>query len=498
MAFAAHSPLMATGVPGLDDVLHGGLESGRVYLVEGNPGAGKTTLALRFLLEGARQGEPVLHLTMSETVAELEATFRSHGWSMEGLNIVELSVSEADLSTEEQYTMFHSSEVELSALIQRILEEVDRTGARRLVIDSLAELRLVAQNPLWYRRQILALKQHFAARGCTALLLDETAGEALGFNVQTIVHGVLSLGQLLPEFGGDRRRLRVQKMRGRTYQGGYHDYSIARGGLQVFPRMVALEHGRNYPREPVESGLPELDALLGGGLDRGTSTLLTGAAGTGKSTLATLYALAAARRGEKTAFFHFDENRENFIARSQGLGMDLSPFLESGQIISQQVDPAELSPGEFAAAIRQAVEEDGARLVVIDSLNGYLQAMPEERFLLIQLHELLSYLAQMGVSTLLIVAQHGLVGASSSAPMEVSYLADTVILLRFFEAHGEVRQAISVIKKRTGSHERTIREMKITSGGIRIGEPLHQFQGVLGGNPTFQGSAGPLLSRSDD
>ena len=498
MTVAFDDFLLKTGVPGLDEILHGGLEHGRVYLVEGDPGAGKTTLALRFLLEGARVGEPVLHLTLSETMDELKATFHSHDWSMEGVDVVELNVSGEGGDLEEEYTMFHSAEVEMSALIRRILEEADRTGARRLVIDSLAELRLVAQNPLWFRRQILALKQHFAGRQCTALLLDEAAGETSGFSVQTVAHGVLSLNQMLPEFGRERRRLRVQKMRGRTYQGGYHDYIIARGGLQVFPRMVALEHGRNFQRGSVESGLPELDALLGGGLDRGTSTLLTGAAGTGKSALATLYALTAARRGENTAFFHFDESRQNFIARAKGLGMDVSSFLESGQITSQQIDPAELSPGEFAAAVRQAVEVNGARMVIIDSLNGYLQATPEERFLVIQLHELLSYLAQMGVTTLLIVAQHGLVGASTSTPVDVSYLSDTIILLRYFEAHGEVRQAISVIKKRTGSHERTIREMKIAPGGIRIGEPLHQLQGVLQGNPTFQGSAGPLLCSDND
>lgn len=497
MALAAHSSLITTGIPGLDEVLQGGLEPGRVYLVEGDPGAGKTTLGLRFLLEGGRQGESVLHLSMSETINELETTFHSHDWLLEGVTLVEMNLSEADIGAEEQYTMFHSSEVELSALIGRILAEVDRTGARRLVIDSLAELRLVAQNPLWYRRQILALKQHFASLGCTALLLDEPADGTSGFNVQTIVHGVLSLGQMLPEFGSDRRRLRVQKMRGRAYQGGYHDYRIARGGLQVFPRMIALEHGRSFDREAVKSGLPELDTLLGGGLDQGTSTLLTGPAGTGKSALASLYALTAAGRGEKTAFYHFDESRKNFLARSRGMGMDLSPFLESGQIFSQQIDPAELSPGEFATTVRRAVEEKGVRLVVIDSLNGYLQAMPEERFLVVQLHELLSYLAQMGATSLLIMAQHGLVGASTSPPVDASYLVDNIILLRYFEAHGEVRQAISVMKKRTGSHERTIREMKITSGGIRIGEPLHQFQGVLGGNPTFQISAGPVRSKSD-
>lgn len=487
--------LLKTGVPGLDEILHGGLEPGRVYLVEGDPGAGKTTLALRFLLEGASRGEPVLHLTLSETRDELEATFHSHGWSMEGVEIVELNVSGEGGDLAEEYTMFHSAEVELRALMRRILEEADRTGARRLVIDSLAELRMVAQDSLWFRRQVLVLKQHFAERGCTALLLDESSVKALGYSVRTVAHGVVVLNQMLPDFGKDRRRLLVQKMRGRDYQGGYHDYTIVRGGLQVFPRMVALEHGRDFRREPVESGLPELDSLLGGGIDRGTSTLLTGAAGTGKSALATLCALTATCRGEKVAFFHFDEDRENFLARSRGLGMDVTSCIESGQITSRQIDPAELSPGEFTAAVRRQVEENDARMVVIDSLNGYLQAMPEERFLLVQLHELLSYLSKMGVTTLLILTQRGIVGGNVSAPLDLSYLSDAIILLRYFEAHGEVRQAISVIKKRTGLHERTIREMKIAPGGIRIGEPLREFQGVLEGNPSFQGNNDPLFAQ---
>ncbi|MEZ4599507.1 MAG: ATPase domain-containing protein [Syntrophotaleaceae bacterium] len=489
--------LLRTGVHGLDEILYGGLEPERLYLVEGDPGSGKTTLALQFLLEGARRGETVLHLTMSETLNELESTFRSHGWSMEGLHVVELNVSEGEVGPEEQYTMFHSSEVELGNLMRRILEEVDRLGARRLVIDSLAELRLVAQNPLWYRRQILALKQHFTGRGCTALLLDE-AGERLGFNVQTVAHGVVSLFRKLPAFGGERRHLQVVKMRGRSYQGGYHDYKIEQGGLQIFPRLVALEHQRSFERELVESGIPELDTLLCGGIDRGTSTLLTGAAGTGKSSLATQYAFTALGRGETVAFFHFDESRENFLARSRGLGMDFSAHLNSGRISSQQIDPAELSPGEFSATVRKAVEKDKACLIVIDSLNGYLNAMPEERFLVTQLHELLTYLGQMGVTTLLIVAQHGLVGADTAAPVDVSYLSDAVILLRYFESQGEVRQAVSVVKKRTGSHERTIREIKITSGGIRIGEPLRQFQGVLQGNPIFRGGQDPLMDSDAD
>lgn len=491
-------PLISTGIVGLDDVLCGGLESGRLFLVEGDPGAGKTTLALQFLLEGVRQGEPVLHLTMSETLGELEATFRSHGWSMEGIEIQELSISGDAAGPEEQYTMFQPQELELGSLIQQIKEAADHIGARRLVVDSLAELRLVAQNPLWYRRQLLALKQYFAGRGCTALLLDEMAGGMKGFNVRTVAHGVLSLAQKAPEYGASRRNLEVVKMRGRNYQSGYHNYTIVSGGLQLFPRMEATQHGQSFEKEDLASGITELDALLGGGLRRGTSTILAGAAGTGKSALASIYGLAAARRGELATFFHFDETRENWIARSQGMGIDVLPCLESGEITSQQVDPAELSPGEFSAALRKAVEEDGARLVVIDSLNGYLQAMPEERFLVLHLHEILSYLGRMGVCTLLTLAQHGLVGAKTEAPVDVSYLADTIVLLRYFEAFGEVRQAISVVKKRIGPHERAIREMRITPAGIRIGEPLHQFQGVLQGNPTFQGEAAPLLSKEHD
>jgi len=490
--------LIGTGIAGLDEVLNGGLETGRIYLVEGDPGAGKTTLALQFLLEGARQGESVLHLTMAETRDELEAISRSHGWSLEGIEIQELSVSEEATAPEEQYTMFQPHEMELSSLIQQIKEAADRTGARRLVIDSLAELRLVAQNPLWYRRQLLALKQHFAGRNCTALLLDETAAETASFNIQTVPHGVLSMSQIWPDYGSSRRRLQVLKMRGRAYQSGYHDYAISAGGLQVFPRLVALEHRRSFQREKVESGLLELDALLGGGLERGTSTQFSGAAGTGKSALGTLYGLTAARRGEKAAFFLFEETRDNFITRARGLGMDVSSHLASGDISCRQVDPGELTPGEFSTTVRKAVEEDGARLVVIDSLNGYLQAVPEERFLIIHLHELLSYLAQMGVTTLLIVPQHGVTGTDTKVPIDISYLCDALILMRYFEARGEVRQAISVLKNRTGAHERTIREMRITPAGIRIGEPLSQFQGVLQGNPVYQGAVAPLLTEEHD
>ena len=483
--------VVATGTAGLDDILGGGLTPHRLYLIEGDPGSGKTTLALKFLLEGAQQGDRGLYVTLSETKEELRAVAESHGWSLDGFAICELMASEASLSPDSQYTIFHPSEVELTETTKQVLAEVERIKPHRVVFDSLSELRLLAQNPLRYRRQILALKQFFIGRQCTVLLLDDKTSEVGDLQLQSIAHGVISLEQLSPQFGAERRRLRIVKLRGSRYRGGYHDFTIVRGGLGVFPRLVAAEHHSAFPREHVKSGLSALDTLLGGGLDRGTSTLLMGPAGSGKSSLALQYAIAAARRGERSALFIFDESLGTLLARASGLGFDLETHLNSGLVTVRQVDPAELSPGEFAERIREAVVDEEARVVVIDSLNGYLNAMPEERFLTIQLHELLTYLGQRGVLTLLVVAQHGLVGQGMNAPVDASYLADSVILTRYFESSGEVRQAISVMKKRSGVHERTVRELRMNGTGLHIGEPLREFQGILTGVPHSVSGAAP-------
>ncbi|BEP34767.1 ATPase domain-containing protein [Variovorax sp. V59] len=482
---SAQDGLMKVGVPGLDDVLGGGLTSNRLYLIEGTPGAGKTTIALQFLIEGAGRGESVLYVTLSETARELRGVAKSHGWDLSGIEVREMLPSEAALEPDEQYTMFHPSEVELSETTLKILSDVDVLKPSRVVFDSLSELRLLAGSSLRYRRQILALKQFFAGRQCTVLLLDDMTAMKHDLQVQSIAHAVIRLEQISSDYGAARRRLVVSKYRGQQFRGGYHDYRIERGGLRVFPRLVASEH----PSAPavvqarIPSGLEALDALLGGGLERGTSTLFVGAPGTGKSTVAVQFALAAARRGECAALFIFDESIHTLRTRCESMGMDLGPFIESGRIKVRQVDPAELSPGEFVHLIRVAVVESGAAVVVIDSLNGYLNAMPDERFLIVQLHELLSYLGQAGVATLLVGAQHGLIGMQMKTPVDASYLADAVVLLRYFELEGEVRQAISVLKKRGGAHERSIRDFSMTATGLKVGEPLRHFRGILTGIP---------------
>ena len=477
----AHStPPVPIGIDGLDTILNGGLTANRLYLVEGLPGAGKTTMALQFLREGVRRGEAVLYVTLSETEAELREVAASHGWSLEGVYIHELAPMGDQLDPEEQYTMFHPSEVELGTVTKGILEQVERLHPQRVVFDSLSEIRLLSGTLLRFRRQILALKQYFAGRKATVLLLDENHEAEL--NAHTIVHGVISMDQVRPEFGGDRRRLRVTKMRGRAFHGGFHDYEILTGGVEVFPRLVAADHRREIEHSILHSGLDALDALLGGGIERGTSTLLIGAAGSGKSSLATHFVMEAAARGERSAVFLFEESLHALRTRSAGLGLDLDARLADGTVMVQSVDPSELSPGEFFHIVRNAVEKSQARVVVIDSLNGYLNAMPGERFLVTQLHELLSYLGQMGVASFLLNAQQGLIGSMNSM-VDVSYLADTVVLLRYFEARGAVHTAISVLKKRTGAHERTLREMVISGDGISIGEPLGNFQGVLTGVP---------------
>ena len=489
-------PVVGTGIEGLDFILRGGLIQNRLYLIEGDPGAGKTTLAMQYLLAGARRGERVLFVALSETAEEIRAIAAEHGWSLEGIDLIELRSSEESLSLEARYTMFHPSEVELNETVKALVAEVERRNPARLVFDSLSELRLLSQNALRYRRQILALKQFFSRRQCTVVLVDDRTADESDMHVRSIAHGVIGLERQSPEYGVTRRRLQVIKIRGWSFQEGYHDFRIVRGGLEVYPRLVASEHFSSFVRESVPSGLKRLDDLLGGGLARGTSTLITGSAGTGKSSIAMQYATAGAARGEVASMFLFDESIATLLERSAGIGFDVGPLVESGRLRLRQVNPAELTPGELSNAMRKEIEQHDARLIVIDSLNGYLQSMPSEKLLTIHLHELLTYLGQKGVTTLLIMAQHGMVVANET-PVDTSYLADTVILTRFFEALGEVRQAISITKKRTGVHERAIREMKLTSGGIIIGEPLREFQGVLTGSPVFIGSSFKGASRDE-
>ena len=476
-------PRCPTGIPGVDNILNGGLIPHRLYLVDGKPGAGKTTLALQYLREGARLGERCLYITLSETREELLAGAESHGWSMEGVEIVELTAREEDLDGEAEVTMYHPSEVELSETTRRVLEAVQRADPQRVVFDSLSEVRLLAQSSLRYRRQILALKQFFIGRKCTVILLDDQTAEAADLQLQSIVHGVITLEQHAPIYGAARRRLRVVKFRGTSFRDGYHDFNIELGGLAVFPRLVAAEHGEGFTRERIKSGVTALDTLLGGGPDRGTSTLLIGPAGSGKSTIAVQYAVAAAARGEHAVIFAFDESVATLEARTEALGVQLKQGTRGGEVRVQQIDPAELSPGEFAYLVREAVERDQARVVVIDSLNGYLHAMPEEQFLTAQLHELLTYLGRKGVTTLMVIAQHGLVGTTMTSPVDTSYLADSVVLLRYFEYAGKVKKAISVVKKRSGPHEESIRELRFDDSGIHLSEPLAQFRGVLTGIP---------------
>ncbi|SER61341.1 circadian clock protein KaiC [Faunimonas pinastri] len=486
---------VSTGNAGLDTILRGGFPANRLFLLEGTPGSGKTTLALQFLLDGRAKGERGLYITLSETGEELDSVARSHGWSLDGISLFELSSADEVLGRGRDQSVLHSFEMELGGTVKLIEGEVERVGPCRVVFDSLSELRLLAQDPLRYRRQVLSLKQFFAGRHATVLLVDDltTIHGERDQHLHSLCHGVITLERLTLDFGAARRRLEVQKLRGVDFIAGYHDLVIERGGLKVFPRLIAADHPSPFVGEPVASGVAELDALLDGGPLRGTSTLITGPAGTGKTAITLQYLFAACERGERAAIYEFDERIGTLLYRAKTMGLDLDKHLENGRLTVRQMDPAAISPGEFAFLIQSEVEDRDCRLLVIDSLNGYLAAMSQEQQLILQMHELLSYLNQRGVATFLINPQQGLVGTMSLSSLNISYVADAVILIRFFEAGGRIRKAISVLKNRAGGHGDSIRELRVDARGIRVGEPLTEFQGVLTGTPSYVGAGGPLM-----
>lgn len=475
----------ATGIDGLDNITSGGLTRGRLFLVEGSPGTGKTTIATQFLLAGAEAGERCLYVTLSETEEELRESVASHGWDFnEKVEVFELSPPEELLNEEQQQSLLYSSDLELGETTKRVFEAFEKTRPHRIVLDSLSEIRLLAQSSLRYRRQILALKHYFARHRTTVLMLDDLTADVLDKTVHSVAHGVIRLEELSPNYGSERRRLRVLKYRGQAFRGGYHDFLIEKGGIRVFPRLVSAEHKSSFKREVIPTYSAEFNALLGGGIQRGSSALIIGPAGTGKSLLALTFIASAVSRGENCAMFVFDEELGLLFDRARHLGIDLQAMIDGGHLVIQQVDAAQLTPGEFSERVRRCVELHSAKTVVIDSINGYQSAMPGEQELILHMHELLQYLNRQGATSFLTVAQHGLVGDMRS-PVDVTYLADTVILLRYFEAAGRVRRAISIMKKRTGSHEDTIREFLIGENGIVLGQPLTQFQGVLRGVPTL-------------
>lgn len=492
-----HPRRVSTGIAGLDAVLQGGLPAGRTYLVQGEPGVGKTTLAMQFLLEGAKAGEKGIYVALSESHAELRDIALSHGWDLSGIEILELHATEESLKAEAQYTFFHPSEIELSETTELILAAVEKASPLRVVFDSLSEMRLLARDSLRYRRQLLSLKQYFTERGCTVLLLDVHTSHPEAprdeFKLETLAHGFFQLEQRSPEYGVQRRRLKVGKLRGLRFQEGYHDYRIVRGGLEVFPRLTASDHLAVATREPLRCGIPELDELVGGGLDRGATTMILGPAGVGKSTIATVFLRAALERGERCAAFVFDESPQNWFKRNLALGMPLDDHIASGALRLLQIDPAALSPGEFAHQVREAVVAHDVSVVLVDSMNGYRYAMPNEEFLTLHLHELFTFLDQRGVVSMVVVAQHGFLGEGVEEPLHISYLADGVLLLRYFEAYGSVRKALAMVKKRTGSHEKAIRELVIQPGGVSVGEELRQFHGVLSGELSYRGGKEPLI-----
>lgn len=492
---AGKTERVSTGNSGLDLILRGGLPANRLYLIEGMPGSGKTTLALEFLLQGLRAGEPVLYITLSETAEELKVVADSHGWSLDGVDLFELASAEEVLGVGRDQSILHSWEMELGSTIQLIREEVERVKPKRIVFDSLSEMRLLAQDPLRYRRQLLFLKQFFSGRDTTVLLVDDMTGSVGGRDnhLHSLCHGVITLERLTLDFGAARRRMQVQKMRGVEFIAGYHDLVIRKGGLDIFPRLIAAEHHKPFVGEPVPSGIAQLDAMLNGGPARGTSTLVTGPAGAGKTTLALQYLAAACERGEHSVIYEFDERIGTMISRARAFGIDLVKHMESGCLAVRQIDPAEIAPGQFAAMVREEIEQRQTRIILIDSLNGYVAAMPQEQQLILQLHELLSYLNQAGVVTFLINPQQGFFGTMQTGGLNVSYIADIVILLRFFENGGRIRKAISIVKNRSGPHEDTIRELRIDAKGVRVGEALVEFKGVLTGTPEYVGTKAPLM-----
>jgi circadian clock protein KaiC len=489
-------PRLHTGIPGLDDVIQGGMPAGHLYLVEGNPGSGKTTFGLQFLLSGVAAGEHTLYVTLAESRRELEQAAASHGFDISKMEVFEVSPPELASKPLDQYTVFHPSEVELADVMQSILDRVAQVKASRIVIDSMSELRMLARDPLRYRRQIMTLKQFFMGQNITVLLLDDRSGQDTDTQLQSIAHGVIRMETLERDFGTVRRQLEIRKLRASAYREGFHDYVIRQGGLLIFPRLISAEHRHEQvDRRQINSGLDELDRLFGGGVARGSSTLFMGPAGSGKSTIAARFLLSAAERGERGVMFAFDELPESIVARCNGLGIPLESHVKKGNLAIRQIDPAQVSPGEFITQIRAEVENKNCRFICIDSLNGFFNAMQEEHAMVIQLHELLSFLSQSGVATFMIMAQYGVIGAHMTTPIDVSYLADNVLLFRYFEARGAVRQAISVVKRRSGPHERTIRELVIAENHISVGGPLREFEGVLTGTPRYVGNAKPLPER---
>ncbi len=484
-----------TGIAGLDEILGGGIPTNRMYVIEGEPGSGKTTMALQFLLEGVKRNEKSLYITFSETEDELNAVADSHMWTLKKIHLIDLSTLERQLTPDSHTTLFHPSEMELTKITENLLKKIDEFGPARIVFDSVSEMKLLAESPLRYRRQVLSLKQALSKRKSTVFFLDDLTSPSQDLQVQSIAHGVIRLTRLHHEFGGERRQVRILKMRGVKFVSGHHDFEINTGGVEVYPRMISSQHEETIKPGHLESGVKELDLLLGDGLDRGTTNLFLGPAGSGKSTMSLLFALSAVQKGEKVAFFSFDETIANMTRRCSAIGLEVEKAMKSGLFRIQKVDPAELSPGAFSGLLQKLVTNEDISVVVIDSLNGYIQAMPQEQFLTLQLHELFTYLNNHGIVTLMTLAQHGMVG-SMQAPIDLTYLADTVILTRFFEANGAVKKAISVIKKRTGAHEDTIREFSVGKNGVIVGHALTQFQGILTGVPRYSGESESIMKKN--